>query len=103
MGNPRSRLYIGRPAIYQIHVQGRLNENWSSWLDNMAIAVQCSDNGPTITRLTGTVADQSALHGLLARIRDLSLPLLLVKWVDNQESSPSHSASDAGQREWRTR
>jgi hypothetical protein len=98
MENARSRLYIGRPATYQIQVQGRLNENWSSWLDNMAVAVKCSDDGPTVTNLTGTVADQSALHGLLAWIRDLSLPLLLVKWVENQESSPGHSADDAGQR-----
>lgn len=70
MEKARSRLYTGRPARYQIHPQGRLNESWSSWLGNTAIGVRCSDDGPAITTLTGTIADQSALHGLLASIRD---------------------------------
>jgi hypothetical protein len=47
----------------------------------MAIAVDLQSDGTTTTTLTGTVNDQSALHGLLARVRDLSLPLLLVERV----------------------
>ena len=101
MEHARSRLYVGRPATYQIRVQGRLNESWSSWLGNVVIAVKHSGDGPTITTLTGTVADQSALHGLLARIRDLSMPLMLVEWLDRHGSIPGRPAGDAQQRGWR--
>jgi hypothetical protein len=73
------RLYLDTPARYRIEVQGRLDESWSSSFDNMAIAVECDDTGVAITTLSGTVTDQVALHGLLARIRDLGLPLVLVQ------------------------
>ena len=86
MKSTRQSLFAGQPATYQIKVQGRLNENWSSWLYDMTVAVQSNDDGPATTVLTGIVADQSALHGLLARIRDLNLPLLLVKRVRNEKT-----------------
>jgi hypothetical protein len=75
------RLRLDQPAAYQIKVQGRLDETWSAWFDGMAITVESGDNGAAITTLTGTVADQVALYGLLSRIRDLGLPLLLVKYA----------------------
>ena len=85
MKGTRQPLLVGQPAAYQIEVQGRLNKSWSSWLNDMTIAVRTGDDGLAITVLTGIVADQSALHGLLARIRDLGMPLLLVKRVRNKE------------------
>jgi hypothetical protein len=85
MKGTRQRLFVGQPATYRIEVQGWLNDSWSSWLNDMTLAVQTGDDGLAITVLTGTVADQSALHGLLARIRDLNLALLLVKRVRNKE------------------
>jgi hypothetical protein len=48
----------------------------------MAVAVECFDDGWAITTLSGTVADQAALHGVLARIRDLGLPLLSVECLE---------------------
>lgn len=51
----------------------------------MALSVERCDNGTAVTSLTGTVTDQPALHGLLARIRDLGLPLLLVKQLEDQD------------------
>lgn len=62
-------------ASYQIKVKGHLDPRWADWFDGMAIAVQ--ENGDTI--LAGPVADQASLHGLLNKIRDLALPLLLVE------------------------
>ena len=69
-------------AIYQIKVQGRLGENWSTWFDGMAITTEKNERHTTITTLTGLVADQAALHGILSRIRDLGLPLLLVQRIE---------------------
>ena len=74
-------LGIDQPAMYQIKVQGRLDEDWSDWLSGMTLTAECQKDGPTITTLTGTVPDQAALHGLLNRIRDLGLPLLEVLYT----------------------
>ena len=65
------------PAHYRIKLKGHLDHNWSDWFDQMAI---CARDGETI--LTGAVADQAALHGLLIRIRDLNLTLLSVEQTD---------------------
>ncbi len=70
-----------KQAIYQIRVKGSLDRKWSDWFDGFTVIPQASD----ATLLTGTVADQAALHGLLGKIRDLGLPLLLVKRVESQD------------------
>lgn len=64
-------------AAYRIKVQGRLTENWSDWFSGMTIKFE-SD----ITILTGAVADQAALRGILSRIWDLNLTLISVNRVD---------------------
>jgi len=61
-----------RPEVYRIVVKGHLDSEWSDWFDGLTIATM--DNGETI--LTGPVVDQTALHGVLIKIRDLGLPLL---------------------------
>jgi len=68
-----------KPRIYQIGVEGTLDEAWSDWFEGLTVSQQGDE-----TLLTGPVRDQSALHGLLARIRDLGLPLLSVKRVDER-------------------
>jgi len=69
-----------RPAEYRIRVKGTLDPKWSDWFDGFSIAPQEND----VTCLTGTVADQSALHGFLAKIRDLGLPLLLIQRIEDR-------------------
>ena len=64
-------------AIYQIKVRGVIDSVWSDWFDGLASCPQA--DGTTL--LVGPVRDQSALHGLLARVRDLGLHLLSVKRV----------------------
>ena len=64
------------PADYQIKVKGKLEDHWSGWFMGMSIE---SEDGVTI--LTGRQIDQSALHGLLVRIRDLGLPLISVERI----------------------
>jgi len=58
--------------VYRIQVRGHLRPEWSEWFDGMKISHEA--NGDTV--LSGPVADQAALHGLLARVRDLGLTLL---------------------------
>lgn len=65
------------PAVYQISVKGNLDATWSDWFDGFTITPLVG----TEILLTGPVRDQAALHGLLSKIRDLGLPLLLVKRV----------------------
>ncbi len=63
----------------KIRVKGRIEEHWSSWFEDLAIAY-----GHDETVLTGAVADQAALYGLLAKLRDLGLPLISVSSVELQ-------------------
>ena len=57
-----------------IRVAGHLDDARSDWFDGLR--VERLDDGQTL--LTGEVADQTALHGILARVRDLGLPLRTV-------------------------
>lgn len=60
--------------FYQIRVKGHLGPEWSAWFEGLTIR-----NEPTGEAvLAGPVVDQAALHGLLAKIRDLGLPLVSV-------------------------
>ncbi len=75
-------LSLDQPAVYQIKVQGRLDQTWADWLDNLAIAYETSTNAGPVTSLTGPITDQAALHGLLYRIYSLGLPLLSLNCLD---------------------
>ena len=66
---------LDRPALYRIRVKGNLDRKWSDWFDGFSI----TPHGDDETLLTGQVVDQSALHGMLGKIRDLGLPILLVE------------------------
>ena len=70
-------------SIYRVHVRGHLDDHWSEWLGGLAVQRQA--DGTTI--LTGPVADQAALHGVIARIRDLGLPLLAVDLVADADDA----------------
>ncbi len=64
--------------IYEIRLKGHLNKIWADWFDGMTFT---HESGGTTT-LTGKIIDQSALHGLLKKVRDLGLPLLSVNQID---------------------
>jgi hypothetical protein len=65
-------------GIYHIRVRGRLDEKWSEWFEGFAL----SSHGQDETQLSGSVPDQSALHGVLGRLHSLGLTLQLVALVD---------------------
>ena len=62
----------------EIRVKGRIDERWSEWLDGLRIVHTDQDE----TILSGELVDQAALYGLIAKLRDLGLPLLAVKFVE---------------------
>lgn len=66
------------PWRYQIQVEGRLGERWLHWFEDMEVTTQAASGFETTT-LTGTVADDAALLGLLQKLYTLGLPLLLVQ------------------------
>lgn len=66
-----------RGRSVRIHIQGKIDEDWSDWFEGLS--VQTTEEG---TLLVGEVADQSALYGILARLRDLGLELLSVEQVE---------------------
>lgn len=63
---------------YEIRLQGHLDEHWAAWFEGLAVA----HAGDGTTVLSGAVADQAALFGLLERVRDLGLPLLAVQRIE---------------------
>ena len=62
------------PARYQIRVRGALDPRWSDWFAELAITHEADGS----TLLTGPLADQAALYGVISRMRDLGLTLLAV-------------------------
>ena len=68
---------------YRFRVRGHLDPRWSDWFGGLAIHLQ--QDGTTL--LVGPVVDQAALHGVIARIRDLGLPLLSVRRVAGPHSN----------------
>jgi hypothetical protein len=77
-----SEIDPGRPLVYQIRIKGHLGREWTDWFGGLAIRL--TDNGDTL--LTGPVADQAALYGLLKKVRDVGMPLLSVIEVQFKEN-----------------
>lgn len=72
-----------QPVVYQIRLQGHLGPQWTEWFGGLTITLV--ENGETL--LTGPVADQAALHGLLNKVRDVGMPLLSVICVRPTDES----------------
>jgi hypothetical protein len=66
-----------KPAVYEIVVKGKLDSRWSRWFANLQIIPQPDGN----SLLTGPITDQSALYGVISRLRDLGLVLVSVQRV----------------------
>ncbi len=84
--------------IYQIRVKGHLGPQWTDWFEGLAVTLE--EDGDTL--LTGPVHDQSALHGLLRRVRDLGLPLLSVQNIETGQTdahSDNHAYDSGRERE----
>lgn len=75
------------PGRYEIRLKGHLDPRWASWFDGMSVTN--ADDGTTVIR--GDVVDQSALHGLLHKVRDIGLPLVSVVRLDADQPPPPSS------------
>lgn len=76
------------PKIFQIKIKGHLGQQWKTRFEGLTITLE--DDGTTL--LSGPVIDQSALHGILKKIRDLGMPLVSVNSVETgaQDVSDDH-------------
>src|SRR5512137_2984624 len=77
-----------QPTIYEIRVEGHLDREWSAWFDGLTVSL--AEDGTTL--LSGPVADQAALHGLLKRVRDLGTSLISINQVE--PGPPDHTPPD---------
>ena len=68
---------MGVNSRYEIRVKGVLDQRWTAWFEDLQIT---SDGQETV--ISGPVADQAALHGLLTKVRDLGLYLISVRHLD---------------------
>ena len=84
-----SEMNPGQPLVYQIRLKGHLGRQWTDWFDGLTITLE--DNGETL--LTGPVADQAALHGLLKKMRDVGMPLISVVGVKPDQADVSETPS----------
>ena len=87
-GSPVERPEAGR---YEIRLAGHLDARWAALFDGLALRHEV--DGTTV--LSGEVADQAALHGLLQRVRDLAIPLVAV--TRNESDLPEAPAREPGQ------
>jgi len=65
-------------GLHEIRVEGHLDQRWSDWVDGLTFTHEADGT----TTLTGVLVDQSALHGVLNRMRDLGMPIVSVQRLD---------------------
>jgi hypothetical protein len=87
MTQPEASLIgLSEPAQYELRIQDHLDTRWAAWFDGLSIDHE--PDGTSVIR--GAVVDQAALHGLLAKVRDLGLRLIAVRRLDtncNEETN----------------
>jgi hypothetical protein len=91
MGQPTS---AGQSNI-EVHLCGHLDQGWSASFPGLEMEHVVDPKGTPLTILRGPIADEAGLHGILARIRDLGIPLLLVERTVDGRSTDDTAASDA--------
>lgn len=80
---------LRQQTIYQIRIKGHLGNQWLGWFDGLTVTLEEDGN----TLLSGHVVDQSALHGILKKIRDLGMHLLSVNTVEPSRRNESNVKS----------
>lgn len=69
-------------ARYRITVRGHLGGQWADWFEGVHIAHETAQDGSGITLLESDEIDQSALHGILIRLRNLNLSLVSLERIE---------------------
>jgi hypothetical protein len=78
------------PVVYEIRVEGHLNDGWVDWFYDLAITRE--QDGTTTLR--GPLPDQTVLHSALERIRDMNLKLISVNSVRCDSEDGWRAASE---------
>jgi hypothetical protein len=73
-------------TIYQFKLKGHLGQQWMNWFEGLTVTLEEDGN----TLLSGIVVDQSALHGILKKIRDLGMPLLSMNTIDTDPAAKTY-------------
>ncbi len=81
MSTPHSHPREPESRHYEIQIQEHLDQRWAEWFDGLTLMHQ--SDGSTI--LVGTLADQTALHGVLHKIRDLALTIISIQLIDKKD------------------
>ena len=79
------KMDTSRPMIYQFRLEEHIDRQWTNLFEGLAITSK--ENGDTL--ITGQVADQAALHGLLKKVRDLGLTLVSVIRIEPDQIQAS--------------
>ena len=87
----KGRKKIG-PVIYQIKIKGHLEESWAEWFEQMTFTHEKDGT----TTLFGPLPDQSALHSILRKVRDLNLQLISVNQVKADPEDEIKTNSNGG-------
>ena len=77
------------PQWYEIRVEADLDDRWSAWFDGLELTHEAAGE----TTIAGPLVDDAALYGLLARVRDLGLPLVLVRRIDPKHERAARRAA----------
>lgn len=81
---------IIQPGRYEIRIKEPIADKWLPWFDEFTVTR--AESGETL--LAGSIPDQSALHGLLAKIRDLNLTLISVNQIETKKDNPKEGAKE---------
>ena len=79
----RQGVSLLEPAVYRIRIQGILDKNWSDYYGGMMIEHEGDPQQSAMTILTGKLADQSALIGILNSVHDIGYPILSVEYLES--------------------
>jgi hypothetical protein len=86
-------------SIYEFRLRGHLDQSWSESFPGFALTHSTDPDGSPVTIMRGPVVDEAGLHGHLTRIRDLGIPLLLVRReepaAEETEARAPEPAADA--------
>ena len=78
------------PLHYEIRIAGHLSPQWMDWFEGLTVTLEEDGN----TLLSGPVADQAALHGLLKKVRDIGMPLVSVVQIQVLDSHQNKSKQE---------
>ena len=86
MGKYQQGVSLLEPAVYRITIQAILDKNWSDYYGGMTIEHEGDPNHSAMSILSGTLADQSALIGVLNSLHDIGYPILSVEYLEGNRN-----------------